>query len=89
MRVRVGVFQISQQTKRELGPTLILFVVQTSSETPVRLEVPGGSRDCLTNNNEEVGEAGEGGELSSECSHHNGCIRLRSRILPKLRLGRR
>ena len=51
--------------------------------------MPGGSRDCLTNNNEEVGEAGEAGELSSECSHHNGCIRLRSRILPKLRLGRR
>ena len=79
---------------------MILFVVQTSSETPVRLEVPGpgGSRDCLTNNNEEageggevgeVGEGGEAGELSSECSHHNGCIRLRSRILPKLRLGRR
>ena len=73
---------------------MILFVVQTSSETPVRLEVPGpgGSRDCLTNNNEEAGEAGAGGEageLSSECSHHNGCIRLRSRILPKLRLGRR
>ena len=55
----------------------------------MRLEVPGGSRDCLTNNNEEVGEVGEAGELSSECSHHNGCIRLRSRILPKLRLGRR
>ena len=76
---------------------MILFVVQTSSEAPVRLEVPGpgGSRDCLTNNNEEAGEAGEAGEggeageLSSECSHHNGCIRLRSRILPKLRLGRR
>ena len=71
---------------------MILFVVQSSSETPEKLEVPGGSRDCLTNNNEEVGEAGEAGEageLSSECSHHNGCIRLRSRILPKLRLGRR
>ena len=65
---------------------MILFVVQTSSEAPVRLEVPGpgGSRDCLTNNNEE------GQELSSECSHHNtGCIRLRSTILPKLRFGRR
>ena len=73
----------------ELESSLIVFVVQSSGETPVRLEVPGGSRDCLTNNNEEVGEAGEAGELSSECSHHNGCIRLRSRILPKLRLGRR
>ena len=76
---------ISGQT-REL---FIVFVVQSSGETAVRLDVPGGSRDCLTNNNEELGEVGEAGELSSECSHHNGCIRLRSRILPKLRLGRR
>ena len=77
------------------GRTFRLFVLQTCGESPARLEVPGGSRDCLTNNNEDVGEAGEAGEvgeageLSSECSHHNGCIRLRSRILPKLRLGRR
>lgn len=39
-----------------------------------------------TNNNDDTSELGE---LSSDCGHPTGCITLKTRILPKLRLGRR
>ena len=38
------------------------------------------------NNNDDHSELGE---QSSDCGHQTGCIVLRTRILPKLRLGRR
>ena len=38
------------------------------------------------NNNDDHSELGE---LSSDSGHKTGCIELRTRILPKLRLGRR
>jgi hypothetical protein len=39
-----------------------------------------------TNNNDDTSELGD---LSSDCGHPTGCIALKTRILPKLRLGRR
>ena len=39
-----------------------------------------------TNNNEDTSELGD---LSSDCGHQSDCITLKTRILPKLRLGRR
>ena len=39
-----------------------------------------------TNNNDDTSELGE---LSSDCGHPTGCMTLKTRILPKLRLGRR
>jgi len=70
-----------RETNHEENGDLANGSLKDSKSSPKSAEPVKG-----TNNNDDTSELGE---LSSDCGHPTGCMTLKTRILPKLRLGRR